>query len=401
MSEQDLNTQVIVAFFETGDAADSAAKALMSWDKANDDVKLGTMGRLSLSDKGKLETKKYGSSNTGRGLLIGGALGLVTAGLTGGLSLLVGAVAGGAIGGVAGKMTGGSLGLSDSDLASIQGKLTGDATAVVVLCDDFEVKPTKEELKKAGGDAHSFGVSNKVLQAVHEERRRGRCGKCHRSRYRTERRDVGDSGRLIPTILSLPGFPWKVGFFRMGMATYGRAHHPQQQAAQDNPGPQGRRNARSARARRPCRTPSWSRMSPNWSSEWSGARPRRNWMTTPWKSEHASLNRQYFDGRLQWQSIRWVTNQNKRYGSCTPAHGTIRIAHQLADMPRFVQDYVIVHELAHLLEANHGPNFGSWSNRFPKNRAGPGLPDGRRHGRDGSGVVAERRQRRGSTRYVS
>ena len=123
MSEQNLNTQVIVAFFETGAAADSAAKALMSWDKANDDVKLGTMGRLSMSDKGKLETKKYGSSKTGRGLLIGGALGLVTAGLTGGLSLLVGAVAGGAIGGVAGKMSGGSLGLSDSDLASIQGKL--------------------------------------------------------------------------------------------------------------------------------------------------------------------------------------------------------------------------------------------------------------------------------------
>lgn len=168
MSEQDLNTQVIVAFFETGAAADSAAQALMSWDKANDDVKLGTMGRLSLSDKGKLETKKYGSSKTGRGLLIGGALGLVTAGLTGGLSLLVGAVAGGAIGGVAGKMSGGSLGLSDSDLAGIQGKLTGGATAVVVLCDDFEVKPTKDELKKAGGDPHSFGVSNKVLQAVHE-----------------------------------------------------------------------------------------------------------------------------------------------------------------------------------------------------------------------------------------
>ncbi len=78
------------------------------------------------------------------------------------------------------------------------------------------------------------------------------------------------------------------------------------------------------------------------------------------------LNRQYFDGRLQWQSICWVTNQNKRYGSCTPAQGTIRIAHQLADMPRFVQDYVIVHELAHLLEANHGPRFWKLVNRFPR-----------------------------------
>ena len=69
------------------------------------------------------------------------------------------------------------------------------------------------------------------------------------------------------------------------------------------------------------------------------------------------LNQQYFGGKLKWNSIRWVTNQNKRYGSCTPADKTIRISHRIASMPAFVRDYIIVHELAHLLEANHGPNF--------------------------------------------
>ena len=69
------------------------------------------------------------------------------------------------------------------------------------------------------------------------------------------------------------------------------------------------------------------------------------------------LNQQYFGGKLKWNSIRWVTNQNKRYGSCTPADKTIRISHRIASMPAFVRDYVIVHELAHLLEANHGPDF--------------------------------------------
>ena len=69
------------------------------------------------------------------------------------------------------------------------------------------------------------------------------------------------------------------------------------------------------------------------------------------------LNQQYFDGKLEWNSIRWVTNQNKRYGSCTPADKTIRISHRIASMPAFVRDYIIVHELAHLLEANHGPDF--------------------------------------------
>ncbi len=80
----------------------------------------------------------------------------------------------------------------------------------------------------------------------------------------------------------------------------------------------------------------------------------------------SELNRRYFDGKLQWESVRWVTNQNKRYGSCTPTRGTIRISHRLADMPRFVQDYVIVHELAHLLEANHGPKFWALVDRFPR-----------------------------------
>lgn len=78
------------------------------------------------------------------------------------------------------------------------------------------------------------------------------------------------------------------------------------------------------------------------------------------------LNRQYFGGKLQWQSIRWVSNQNSRHGSCTPSQGTIRISHRLAAMPAFVRDYVLVHELAHLLEPNHGPRFWRLVNQYPR-----------------------------------
>lgn len=77
------------------------------------------------------------------------------------------------------------------------------------------------------------------------------------------------------------------------------------------------------------------------------------------------LNRQYFDGRLRWQSIRFVTNQNTRFGSCTPADGTIRLSHRLASMPAWVRDYVLVHELAHLVERNHGKRFWKLVNRYP------------------------------------
>lgn len=77
------------------------------------------------------------------------------------------------------------------------------------------------------------------------------------------------------------------------------------------------------------------------------------------------LNRKYFGGKLRWQSVRYVTNQNSRFGSCTPEDGTIRLSHRLATMPVWVRDYVLVHELAHLIEGNHGKRFWKLVNRFP------------------------------------
>jgi predicted metal-dependent hydrolase len=80
----------------------------------------------------------------------------------------------------------------------------------------------------------------------------------------------------------------------------------------------------------------------------------------------AELNRQYFGGKLHLRDIRYVTNQNHRYGSCTPASATIRISHRVASMPNWVRDYVIVHELAHLVEANHSARFWKLVNRYPR-----------------------------------
>lgn len=63
-------------------------------------------------------------------------------------------------------------------------------------------------------------------------------------------------------------------------------------------------------------------------------------------------------------SIRWVTNQGMRWGSCTPRDGTIRISSRLAKEPGWVVDYVIVHELAHLSVPSHGPRFWDLVNRY-------------------------------------
>jgi hypothetical protein len=63
-------------------------------------------------------------------------------------------------------------------------------------------------------------------------------------------------------------------------------------------------------------------------------------------------------------SIRWVSNQEMRWGSCTPRDRTIRISTRLAREPGWVIDYVIVHELAHLSVAGHGPRFWDLVNRY-------------------------------------
>jgi hypothetical protein len=63
--------------------------------------------------------------------------------------------------------------------------------------------------------------------------------------------------------------------------------------------------------------------------------------------------------------IRWVDNQQSRWGSCTPGDRTIRISSKLAREPVWVLDYVIVHELAHLHVRGHGPVFWDLVNRYP------------------------------------
>jgi predicted metal-dependent hydrolase len=65
-------------------------------------------------------------------------------------------------------------------------------------------------------------------------------------------------------------------------------------------------------------------------------------------------------------SVRWVDNQTSRWGSCTPADGTIRVSSALAPWPRWVLDFVLVHELAHLVVPSHGPAFQALVDRYPK-----------------------------------
>jgi predicted metal-dependent hydrolase len=96
-----------------------------------------------------------------------------------------------------------------------------------------------------------------------------------------------------------------------------------------------------------------------------GRKAKRNLSDTDLQQRAEMLNQKHFDGKLEWRSIAWVSNQDQRWGSCTPTQGTIRISHRLAEFPPFVLDYVLVHELAHLIEPSHNRRFWSLVKRYP------------------------------------
>ena len=90
----------------------------------------------------------------------------------------------------------------------------------------------------------------------------------------------------------------------------------------------------------------------------------------------ARLSKQWLGGRATPTSVRWVTNQVSRWGSCTPADGTIRLSHRLREMPEWVIDYVLVHELAHLLVASHSAAFWALVQAYPQAERARGYLEG-------------------------
>lgn len=90
----------------------------------------------------------------------------------------------------------------------------------------------------------------------------------------------------------------------------------------------------------------------------------------------AELSERYLDGRARPTSVAWVENQNHRWGSCTPADGTIRLSTRLRGMPEWVVDYVLVHELAHLIEHHHSARFWELVAAYPRTERARGYLDG-------------------------
>lgn len=90
----------------------------------------------------------------------------------------------------------------------------------------------------------------------------------------------------------------------------------------------------------------------------------------------AELSQRYLAGRARPVSVSWSARQGRRWGSCTPSEGTIRLSTRLQGLPRWVVDYVLLHELVHLLEPGHGPRFWAELEAYPHTERAKGFLEG-------------------------
>ncbi len=88
------------------------------------------------------------------------------------------------------------------------------------------------------------------------------------------------------------------------------------------------------------------------------------------------LSEKHLGGRAVPASVRWVPPMRTRWASCTPADGTIRVSERLRSVPGWVLDYVLVHELAHLLVSAHNARFWELVHDYPRTDRAIGYLEG-------------------------
>ena len=108
----------------------------------------------------------------------------------------------------------------------------------------------------------------------------------------------------------------------------------------------------------------------------AGSEARRRPSDEELLARATALSTRYLGGRAVPQSVRWSTTQQQRWGSCTPADGSVRISVRARGLPGWVLDYVVLHELAHLLVASHGPAFWAELNAYPRTERARGYLEG-------------------------
>lgn len=89
-----------------------------------------------------------------------------------------------------------------------------------------------------------------------------------------------------------------------------------------------------------------------------------------------ALSSRYLHGRAAPDSVRWVGNMTGRWGSCTVEDRAIRVSDRVRGMPEYVLDYVLLHELSHLIVPGHGADFWALLEAYPRTERARGFLDG-------------------------
>ena len=94
------------------------------------------------------------------------------------------------------------------------------------------------------------------------------------------------------------------------------------------------------------------------------------------------LSQEFLFEKVCPTSVRWVDNMTTRWASCTTSTGEIRLSERLQALPSWVVDYVLLHELAHLIEPTHNKRFWHWVDRYPRAERAKGYLEGVAHATD-------------------
>jgi uncharacterized membrane protein len=143
--------QLVLALFDSEDAAEKAADRLKRWDKKNRDVKARALSILVKDEKVTVKKELPGARAGRKGAGSGALVGLIAAVPTAGLSLLEGVLGGAVIGWVVGSFHHRRLRLSNDDQARLAKELDGGKAAVGVLVAVDEAAAFRAKLQELCG----------------------------------------------------------------------------------------------------------------------------------------------------------------------------------------------------------------------------------------------------------
>jgi uncharacterized membrane protein len=159
----------VIATFDSSAQAEQAANDLMDWEKTNPDISLGAIGVVTKNAKGEIKTKSYGARNTAKGAKVGIGIGVFAAVVSGGLTLIPTAIGGAIAGAAAGSLSRKGLGLTEAEKQQLNTDLDGGCAAILVMCNDSEVKAITDYLTLEGGRTLSHPIDAASLESAAKE----------------------------------------------------------------------------------------------------------------------------------------------------------------------------------------------------------------------------------------